>query len=52
MGAGERVSGMVNGTSLTSGSIVGLGTCGSCRPMGAETRVNSELVEVRGVSGR
>ena len=27
-GAGERVSGMVNGTSLASGSIAGPGACG------------------------
>ena len=27
-GAGERVDGMVNGTSLASGSIAGLGACG------------------------
>ena len=32
-GAGERVGRMVNGTSLTSGSIAGLGVCGDGRPI-------------------
>ena len=27
-GAGERVDGIVNGTSVTLGSIAGLGACG------------------------
>ena len=38
--AGETIGGMVNGTSLTSGFIAGLGACESCRLMGAETHVN------------
>ena len=36
---------MVNGTSLASGSIVGLGACGSGRSVGAKTCVHNELVE-------
>ena len=40
--AGERVDGMVNVTSLSSGFIAGSGACG------AETCVNSELAEIGG----
>ena len=45
-GAGERVGEMVNGTNLASGTIAGLGTCGSGRYVGAGTRVFNELAEV------
>ena len=41
-GAGERVGRMVNETNLASGSMQGR------EPMGAETCVHNELVEVRG----
>ena len=47
-GGGERVGGMVNGTSLESGSIAGPGACGGGRPVGAETCVHNELAEVGG----
>ena len=45
-GAGERVGGMVNGTSFALGSIAWLGTCGGGRPLGAETSVHNGLPEV------
>ena len=48
-GAGERVGGMVNGISPTSGSIAGLGACGGDRPVGAETCVHNELAKVGGI---
>ena len=38
-GASERVGGMVNRTSLASGSIAWPGACGGGRPVGAETCV-------------
>ena len=37
---------MVNGTSVTLRPIAGSGACGSGRIIGAETHVNSVLVEV------
>ena len=46
---GERVSGKVNGTSLVSGSIAGLGAYGGGRPVGVETCVHNELVDVKEV---
>ena len=39
---------MVNGINLASGSIAGLGASGGGRTVGAETRVDNELVEVVG----
>ena len=45
-GAGEGVGGMVNGTGLTSGSIPWLKACGGGSSLGAETRIDNELVEV------
>ena len=47
-GAGVRVGGMVNGTSLASGSIAGPEACGDGRSVGAETCVHNELVKVGG----
>ena len=49
-GAGEGVGRMVNGTSHTSGSIARLGACGGGSSVGAEIRVDNELVEVGGFS--
>ena len=47
-GTGERVGGMVNGTSLASGSIAGLGASGGGRSVGAETSIHNEFAEVAG----
>ena len=47
-GAREQVDGMVNGTSLRTGPIAGLGASGGGMIMGAETGVNYELVEIGG----
>ena len=44
-GAGEGVDGMVNGTSLSSGSIAGPGAGGDGRCVGAEINVHNELAE-------
>ena len=44
--ADERVGAMVNGTSLTCGSIAGLGACGDYSLVGVKTHVNNELAEV------
>ena len=41
---------MVNGTSFASGSIAGSGAFGGCRPVGAETWVDNDFVEVEGFS--
>ena len=49
-GAGEGIGGMVNGASLTSGSIARLGASRGGSTVGAETHVDNELVEVRGFS--
>ena len=46
--AGEGVGGMVNGAGLTSGSIARSGASGGGSTVGAETRVDNELVKVRG----
>ena len=43
-GAGEGVGGMVNGADLTLGSIARLGANGSGSTVGADTRVDNELV--------
>ena len=48
VGAGERVDGMVNGTSFALGSIARPGACEGGRPVGAETCVHNELAEVGG----
>ena len=40
---------MMNGTSLTTGTIVGLGANGSSRIMGVETGVRNEMAEVGGL---
>ena len=45
-GAGERVGGTVNGTSLASEPIAGLGAGGGGRSVGTETSVHNELAEV------
>ena len=46
-GAGEGVDGMVNGAGLTSGSIARSEACWGGGSVGAETRVDNELAEVR-----
>ena len=46
--AGGRVGGMVNGTSLASGSIAGPRACGGGRSVGTETCVHNELAEIGG----
>ena len=38
----------MNGAGLTPGSVVGSGTSGGGRIMGAEARVHNKLAEVRG----
>ena len=45
-GAGERVGGMVNGTSLASGSIARPGACWGGKSVMVESCVHNELVEV------
>ena len=47
-GAHEGVGGMVNGTGLTSESIVRLGVIRGGSTEGAETCVDNELAKVRG----
>ena len=51
-GAVEGVGGIMYGTGLTSGSITMLGAYRGGRSMGAETHIDNELAEVRGVFGR
>ena len=45
-GAGERVCGMVNGTSLASGSIAGPGASVGGRSVGVRTSIHNEFAEV------
>ena len=47
-GVDERVGRRVHRTSLALGCAAGSGASGDGRTMGAETRVNNELVEVGG----
>ena len=47
-GGREKVGGMVNVTSLTSGSITGPGACEDGRPVEVETRIQNELTEFGG----
>ena len=49
-GAGEGVGGMVNGAGLALGSIARSGASGSGSAVGMETRIDDELVKVRGFS--
>ena len=49
--AGEGVGRMVNGTGFTLGSIARSGACGGGSSVGAETRIDNDLVEVGVIEG-